>query len=58
MKAATGPDGKLSKKALAKMQKKEAKKDKKAGGAAAATAGDGKKEQQGKPKNDKAAGKS
>lgn len=35
MQAAAGPDGKLSKKALAKLQKKEAKKDKKAGGAAA-----------------------
>ena len=39
MQAATGPDGKLSKKALAKMQKKEAKKDKKAGGGAPAADG-------------------
>ena len=54
--AATGPDGKMSKKALAKLQKKEAKKDKKAGGAAAAgaPANDGKKHQ-GKPKGEPAA---
>ena len=48
-KAATGPDGKLSKKALAKLQKKEAKTAKKSGGAAAAD--DGKKKE-GKAKNE------
>jgi len=37
--AATGPDGKMSKKALAKAQKKEAKTAKKTGGPATEVAG-------------------
>ena len=55
MQAGVGADGKLSKKALAKLQKKEAKKDKKAGGAATATANDDKNDHKGKQKNEKGA---